>query len=93
MKSRVHIVTLAACAAAALGSQGAQAHLLYNSDSSTAVESTSSQSVLATMVAAGTRYHAAANYRDEKSLYGTMHSRKAQQSGVRPDDRAGVRGI
>jgi hypothetical protein len=92
MNRRLYIVTLAACAAA-LGSQGAQAHLLYGSDSSSVVNSTSSQSVLATMVAAGTRYHAAANYRDEKTLYGSMHSRKAQQSGARPDDRAGVRGI
>ena len=92
MKRRLYIVTLAACAAA-LGSQAAQAHVLYGSDSSTAVKSTSSQSVLATMVAAGTRYHAAANSRDEKTLVGSIHSRKAQQSRIRPDDRAGVRGI
>jgi len=93
MKSRLYIVTLAACTATALGTQAAQARLLDDSSSYAAVKSTSSQSLLATMVAAGTKYHAAANYRNEKTLAGTVHSRKAQQKGVSPDNRAGVRGI
>jgi hypothetical protein len=42
------------------------------------------------MIAAGTKYHAAANYRDEKPLVGSSPKVTAQQA-VRPDDRSGPR--
>ena len=85
MKSRLFIVAGAACAAIALGTPVAQAHLQGNWSYAAAVKSTSglkftsSQSTLAAMRAAGTKYHATA--------------RKAQQTKVRPDDRSGPRGM
>jgi len=81
MKSRSYIVTLAACAAAVLGTPVAQASVLSGDGAYVAVKSTSSQT-LAVMRAAGTKYHAASQYRIQ-----------AQQTGVRPDDRSGRRGI
>jgi len=81
MKSRTYIVTLAACAAAVLGTPAAQATVLAGDGAYVAVKSTSSQT-LAAMLAAGTKYHASA-----------ARSIKAQQTGVRPDDRSGPRGI
>ena len=86
---KTYVVTLAACAAAALGTPIAQAHMV---SSGGAVASTSSQSALAAMIAAGTKYHAAANYANEKTLVGSARKVTAQKV-VRPDDRAGVRGI
>jgi hypothetical protein len=81
MKSRTYIVTLAACAAAVLGTPAAQATVLAGDGSYVAVKSTSSLS-LAAMRAAGTSYHATAKLR-----------KQAQQTSVRPDDRSGRRGI
>jgi hypothetical protein len=89
---KTYVVTLAACAAAALGTPIAQAHVVGGEGVSASVKSTSSQSALAAMIAAGTKYHAAANYRNEKTLVGSARKVTAQKS-VRPDDRAGVRGI
>ena len=89
---KTYVVTLGACAAAALGTPIAQAHLMAGGGVSTSAKSTSSQSALKAMIAAGTKYHAAANYRNEKTLVGSAHKVTAQQ-GVRPDDRAGLRGI
>ena len=87
---KTYFVTLAACGAAAFGTPiAAQAHVL---SSNGGVSVTKTQSALAAMMAAGTRYHAAANYRNEKTLVGSARKVTAQQ-GVRPDDRAGVRGI
>jgi hypothetical protein len=86
---KAYVVTLAACAAAALGTPIAQAHVLGGEGG---VASAKTQSALAAMVAAGTRYHAAANYRNEKTLVGSARKVTAQ-TAVRPDDRAGVRGI
>jgi hypothetical protein len=86
---KAYVVSLAACAAAALGTPIAQAHLLNGEGG---VASTKTQSALEAMIAAGTKYHAAANYRNEKTLVGSARKVTAQQ-GVRPDDRAGVRGI
>ena len=85
MKSRFYIVLAAACAATALGTPVAQAHVQgnwsYNAavKSASTLKSTSSQSTLAVMRAAGTKYHATAG--------------KAQQTGVRVDDRSGPRGV
>ena len=89
---KAYVGTLAACAVAALGTPIAQGHVLSGAGGVASAKSTSSQSVLAAMIAAGTRYHAAANYRNEKTLVGSGLTAKAQK-GVRPDDRAGVRGI
>jgi hypothetical protein len=80
---RCDLATAAACAAIALGTPVAQAHLEGNWSYGAAVKSTaslrsSSQSTLAVMHAAGTSFHASAA--------------KAQQS-FRPNDRAGVHGI
>jgi hypothetical protein len=86
---KAYLVTLATCAAAALGAPLAQAHLVSTSG---AVAATKTQSALAVMVAAGTKYHAAAEYRNEKTLAGSARKLTAQQ-GVRPDNRPGVRGI
>ena len=90
MKSRSYIVTLAACASAALGTPVALAAVQAGDGAYSSARSTSSQSTLATMLAAGTSYHAAANYRNEKKL---VRATKAPQTGVRPDDRSGPRGI
>jgi hypothetical protein len=85
MKSRLYVVAGAACSAIALGTPVAQAHLQGNwsyaaaVNSTSGLKSTSSQSTLGAMRAAGTDYHASA--------------RKAQQTRVRPDDRSGLRGI
>jgi hypothetical protein len=42
------------------------------------------------MIAAGTKYHAAANYRNEKTLVGSSRKVTAQ-TALRPDDRSGPR--
>ena len=83
MKSRTYIVTLAACAAAVLGTPVAQATVLAGDGAGAyiAAKSTSSQT-LAVMRAAGTNYHAASKLRHQ-----------ALQTRVRPDDRSGLRGI
>ena len=86
---KAYVVTLATCAAAALGTPIAQAHVLSGNGG---VSVTKTQSALAAMIAAGTRYHAAANYRNEKTLVGSAR-KVTVQTAVRPDDRAGVRGI
>jgi len=86
---KAYVVTLVTYAAAALGTPIAQAHVLAGEGG---VDSAKAQSALAAMIAAGTKYHAAANYRNEKTLVGSARKVTAQQ-GVRPDDRAGVRGI
>jgi hypothetical protein len=82
VKIRFYIVTAVACAA--IGAPVAQAQLDGNWSYGAAVKSTaslklSSSQTLAAMRAAGTKYHATAG--------------KASQSGVRPDDRAGTRGV
>ena len=94
MTVRQTILTLAvaglACAAPA-----AQAHVLDN-DSAVTGKSSSSAKTLSVMTAAGIRFHAAANYANEKDV--TLSIAKGERllgqssSGVRTDDRAGVRG-
>jgi hypothetical protein len=84
---KASILTLVAAAALACGSQVAQAHLLLGDGAVVGVKSTSSKtSSLAAMTAAGIRYHAAANYKNEQRLFGTT-------PGVRPDNRPGPRGV
>jgi len=83
------IPTLVTAVALVAGAQ-AQAHILAGNDAAAVSKSTSSQKVLATMTAAGVRYHAAANYKNEQRLTG---SRLASPSGARPDDRPGLRGV
>jgi hypothetical protein len=84
-----YIVTLAACMVAALGTPLAQGMVLGGEG---AAASAKSSSALAAMITAGTKYHAAANYRNEKTLAGSARKVTAQKV-ARPDDRAGVRGI
>jgi len=74
LKSR-YAILIATCAATALGTPVAQAHVAKAVKSTSSLKSTSSQT-LAAMIAAGTSFHAT----------GTA-------SAVRPDDRAGSRGI
>ena len=78
MKSRFHLVALALCIGAAFGTPVAQA-------------SSSNQSTLGVMLKAGVNYHASANAKNEKNLVGS--TRSSAQSGARPDDRGGRRGI
>jgi len=84
---KASILTLVATAALACGTQVAQAHILLGNDAVVSSKSVSSKSSLALMTAAGIRYHAAANYKNEQRLLGTTNS------SVRPDDRSGPRGI
>jgi len=83
---KASILTLVATAAFAWGAQLAQAHILLGNEAVVATKSVSSKSSLAVMTAAGIRYHAAANYRNEQRLLGTS-------TGARPDDRPGPRGV
>jgi hypothetical protein len=83
---KASLVTLVATAALACGTQAAQAHMLLGNEFSTSSSSVSSKSVLAVMTAAGIRYHAAANYKNEQRLFGTTKP-------TRPDDRPGTRGV
>jgi hypothetical protein len=89
---KAYIVTLGVCAAAALGTPIAQAHVVSSEGAVAAGKSISTQSALAAMLAAGTKYHATANYRNEKTQVGSDRKSTAQKI-VRPDDRAGRRGI
>jgi hypothetical protein len=80
---KASIITLVATAALC-SAQLAQAHILLGSEAAVASKAASTKSSLAVMTAAGIRYHAAANYRNEH-LFGSKP--------VRPDDRPGPRGI
>lgn len=84
------IPTLVTAVALVAGAQ-AQAHILAGNDAVTVSKSTSSESALAVMNAAGIRYHAAANYKNEQRLTGSRFVSPARS--VRPDDRPGVRGV
>jgi hypothetical protein len=83
MTVRTSIVTLAV-AGLAWAAPAAQAMLL-SGDSAGSTRSTNS--VLAALKASGSRYHAQANYRNERFVG------QSTSQGVRPDDRAGIRGI
>jgi hypothetical protein len=82
-----HTILTLAVAGLACAAPAAQAHLLVNDSAVTSKSSASAKSSLSVMTAAGIRYHAAANYKNEQRLLGQS------SSSVRPDDRAGVRGI
>lgn len=75
---KIRFYIVTAVACAAIGAPVAQAQLDAAVKSTASLKSSSSQT-LAAMRAAGTKYHATAG--------------KASQSGVRPDDRAGTRGV
>ena len=66
MKNRSYIVTLAACAVAALGTSAAQAHLLVGNSSYG--QAKASQNTLNAMLKAGTRYHATANATEKTAM-------------------------
>jgi hypothetical protein len=90
-KRKVRPLLISAAAIAALAAPAAAtARAIPRLDPS--LKSTSSQSALAAMVAAGTKYHAAANYGNEKALAGSPRKVTAQ-TAVRPDDRSGPRAI
>jgi hypothetical protein len=86
---KASILTLGAVVALAAGSQ-AQAHLLSGNSATSQAKAASSKSTLAVMTAAGIRYHAAANYKNEQRLIGSTFVTKSM--GIAPDDRP-VRGI
>jgi ethanolamine ammonia-lyase large subunit len=87
MTIRTPILTLVVTGLA-WAAPAAQAHLLAGDDAVTSKSSVSAKSALSVMTVAGIRYHAQANYANEKRLFGRPAS-----TGVRPDDRSGVRGI
>jgi hypothetical protein len=65
----------------------AQAHLLSGDSANTSNRAVSTKSALSVMKVAGIRYHAAANYKNERFLG------QSAPTAVRPDNRPGVRGI
>ena len=81
-----HTILALAVAGLACAAPAAQAQLLAN-DSAVTSKAASAKQTLSVMTAAGIRYHAAANYKNEQRLLGQSNS------SVRPDDRAGTRGI
>jgi len=83
---KTSVLSLLAAALVACG--GAQAHLLTNDSVGKAA---STKHTLAVMTAAGIRYHAAANYKNEQRIFGSSSATKS--SADRPDDRAGIRGV
>ena len=85
MTIRIPVLTLVV-AGLAWAAPAAQAHLLSGDEATISQKAVSTKSALALMVAAGTRYHAQANYRNERFI-GPSASK-----GLRPDDRPGVRG-
>ena len=86
MTIRHSILTLVV-AGLAWAAPAAQAHLLVDDSANISNRAVSTQSVLSVMTIAGIRFHAAANYKNERFL---------GQSGpthVSPDNRPGPRGI
>jgi hypothetical protein len=80
---RTTIAALVACVATAIGIPAAQAHLLSGDrtdTSSSAARLSVSESTLEAMLKAGTSFHA------------TRGSLKLH-TGLRPDDRPGIRGV
>lgn len=86
MISRTSIVTFVV-AGVAFAAPAAQAMLLAGDSAGSNTKSVSAKSSLSVMKLAGIRYHAAANYKNERFV-GQLTS-----TGVRPDNRPGVRGI
>jgi hypothetical protein len=83
-----HSILTLVVAALAWVAPAAQAHLLLGDSATTGKASVSTKSALSVMKVAGIRYHAAANYQNEQRLFGSF-----APTGVRPDNRPGVRGI
>jgi hypothetical protein len=87
MKARVHIVTIAVAAAAVIGTQAAEAHMLAGTGGAGTARTASSNSVLSVMTDAGIRYHAAEILRSEKHVAGGMSNAETSKSHVRIDPR------
>jgi hypothetical protein len=83
MISRNSILTFVVAGVACVA-PAAQAHSLA---SDSGAQSVSAKSSLSVMQLAGIRYHAAANYKNERFIG------QSTSTGVRPDNRPGVRGI
>ena len=86
MISRTSIVTFV-LAGLAFAAPAAQAHSLAGDSARSNAKSVSAKSSLSVMQVAGIRYHAAANYKNERFIG------ESTSTGVRPDNRPGVRGI
>jgi ethanolamine ammonia-lyase large subunit len=83
---RHSILTLVVAGLASVA-PAAQAQMLAGDGANTTSKSVSAKSVLSVMTLAGIRYHATANYKNERFLS------QSAPTGVRPDNRPGVRGI
>ncbi len=86
MISRTSILTFAVAGIACVA-PAAQAHSLAGDSAGSNAKSVSAKSSLSVMELAGIRYHAAANYKNER------FTGRSTSTGVRPDNRPGVRGI
>jgi hypothetical protein len=86
MTTRYSILTLVV-AGLAWAAPAAQAHLLSGDSANTSNRAVSTKSSLSVMTVAGIRYHAAANYKNERFLG------QSAPAPDRPDNRPGVRGI
>jgi glycine cleavage system aminomethyltransferase T len=91
MKARVHIVTLAVAATAAIGTQAAQGRQLWYAGKQAADKSAQTKSVLAAMTEAGINFHASAELGNERHVVGRATSGNFSPTHVRPDDRSGPR--
>jgi hypothetical protein len=88
MKARQSVLGLAAAATLALGAQAAQAHLLFKAEGATSATVASGRYAVSVLEAAGIRYHAAANYRNELRLVPSVPTGPWAFGGARPDDRS-----
>ena len=86
MTIRHSILTLVV-AGLAWAAPAAQAHSLAGDSAGSNAKSVSAKSSLSVMQVAGIRYHAAANLKNERFIG------ESTSTGVRPDNRPGVRGI
>ncbi len=86
MTIRTSILTFVVAGVACVA-PAAQAHTLAGDSAGSGAKTSSAKSSLSVMKAAGIRYHAAANYKNERFVG------QSTSTGVRPDNRSGVRGI
>jgi ethanolamine ammonia-lyase large subunit len=82
-----HSILPLVVAGLAWAAPAAQAQMLAGDSAGTTTKSVSTKTSLSVMTVAGIRYHAAANYKNERFLG------QLAPTGVRPDNRPGVRGI
>jgi hypothetical protein len=86
MTTRQSILTLVVAGLAG-AAPAAQAQMLAGDGANTTNKAVSTKSALSVMTVAGIRYHATANYKNERFLG------QSAPTPVRPDNRPGVRGI